>query len=42
MIVLRQGLRVGTLDPQASTMEHAVSLMTGALGPAADAAGADE
>ncbi len=36
MIVLRHGTRVGTLDPKSATMEQAVSLMTGALGPAAD------
>ncbi len=37
MIVLRHGSRVGTLDPKTSTMEQAVSLMTGALGSATSA-----
>ena len=30
IVVMRHGHRVGTLDPRAATMEHAVSLMTGA------------
>ncbi len=33
MVVLRHGSRVGVLDPKTATMEQAVSLMTGALGP---------
>ena len=41
MIVLRHGRRVGTLLPSAS-MEQAVSLMTGAIGAAADGAGTRE
>jgi ABC-type sugar transport system ATPase subunit len=42
MIVLRRGRRVATLDPNAATMEQAVSLMTGALAAsAAIAAAAD-
>ena len=36
MIVLRRGRRAGTLYPATSSMEQAVSLMTGALGVAAD------
>ncbi len=31
IIVMRHGRRVGTLDPKATTMDQAVSLMTGAL-----------
>jgi fructose transport system ATP-binding protein len=31
MIVLRRGRRVGTLNPGSATMEHVVSLMTGAV-----------
>ncbi len=37
MIVLRHGSRVGTLDPKASTMDEAVSLMTGAVTASTDA-----
>lgn len=42
MIVLRHGSRVGTLIPKTATMEQAVSLMTGALGPVANALVTDE
>ncbi|MGH2345470.1 MAG: ATP-binding cassette domain-containing protein [Chloroflexota bacterium] len=31
MIVLRRGRRVGTLNPRSATMDHVVSLMTGAV-----------
>lgn len=31
IVVMRHGCRVGTLDPRTDTMDHAVSLMTGAV-----------
>lgn len=33
IVVMRRGQRVATLDPRTATMEHAVSLMTGAAPP---------